>query len=68
MKRAIRARYLHRITEVRRSSAKRDHRLRLSRMGCAQRELFSAGFTQAEGAERLLAWRLASHGSVAPYL
>ena len=58
---AFRARYLYRITEGEKVISEEEI------IGYAyrpvweviQRELVSAGFTQTEGAERLLAWRLA---------
>ena len=58
---AIRARYLHRITEGEKVISEEEitgHAFRPA-WDVLQRELTSAGFTQAEGAERLLAWRLA---------
>jgi hypothetical protein len=57
---AIRARYLHRITEGEKVISEEEitgHAFRPA-WDVLQRELISAGFTQAEGAERLLAWRL----------
>jgi SAM-dependent methyltransferase len=58
---AFRARYLYRITEGQKVISEEEitgygHR---PAWGVLQRELVGAGFTQAEGAERLLAWRLA---------
>src|SRR5712691_7172777 len=58
---AFRARYLYRVTEGEKVISEEEI------IGYAyrpvwdviQRELVSAGFTQTEGAERLLAWRLA---------
>ena len=60
-KEAFRARYLYRITEGEKLISEEEL------TGCGyrpswdviQRELASAGFTQAEGAERLRDWRLA---------
>ena len=60
-KEAFRARYLYRVTEgeqVIREEEITGYAYRPV-WDVIQRELISAGFTQAEGAERLLAWRLA---------
>jgi hypothetical protein len=58
---ACRARYLYRITEGEKVISEEEitgHAYRPV-WEVIQRELASPGFTQAEGAERLLAWRLA---------
>jgi SAM-dependent methyltransferase len=58
---ACRARYLYRITEGTKVISEEeitDYAYRPA-WEVIQRELVSAGFTQTEGAERLLAWRLA---------
>jgi hypothetical protein len=60
-KEAFRARYLYRITEGQKLISEEEitgYGYRPS-WDVLQRELAGAGFTQAEGAERLLAWRLA---------
>jgi len=58
---ALRARYLYRITEGDRVISEEEITGYAYRpvWDVIQRELVGAGFTQAEGAERLLAWRLA---------
>ncbi len=58
---AFRARYLYRITEGEKVISEQEITGYAYRpvWDVIQRELASAGFTQAEGAERLLAWRLA---------
>jgi hypothetical protein len=58
---AFRARYLYRVTEGKKAISEEE----ITGYGYCpawdviQPELVSAGFTQTEGAERLLAWRLA---------
>ena len=58
---AFRARYLYRVTEGEKVISEEEITGYAYRpvWDVIQRELVSAGFTQAEGAERLLAWRLA---------
>jgi SAM-dependent methyltransferase len=58
---AFRARYLYRITEGSKVISEEEITGYFYRPGwdVLRRELAGAGFTQAEGAERLLAWRLA---------
>ena len=58
---ACRARYLHRITAGDKVISEEEITGRSYRpsWNVLQRELTSAGFTQVEGAEGLLAWRLA---------
>ena len=58
---SCRARYLYRITEGGKVISEEEITGSAYRPAWSvlQGELASAGFTQAEGAERLLAWRLA---------
>jgi SAM-dependent methyltransferase len=58
---AFRARYLYRVTEGAKTISEEEITGYAYRpvWDVIRRELASAGFTQAEGAERLLAWRLA---------
>jgi hypothetical protein len=58
---ACRARYLHRITEDDKIISEEEITGYAYRppWNVLERELVTAGFTQAEGAEGLLAWRLA---------
>jgi len=58
---AFRARYLYRVTEGEKVISQDEITGYAYRpvWDVIQRELVSAGFTQTEGAERLLAWRLA---------
>ncbi len=58
---SCRARYLHRITEGGKVISEEEiagHAYRPP-WNVLERELVTAGFTQAEGADGLLAWRLA---------
>jgi hypothetical protein len=57
---ACRARYLYRVTEGQKVISEEEITGYAYRPAwdVIQRELVSAGFTQTEGAERLLAWRL----------
>ena len=58
---AFRARYLYRVTEGEKIISEEEiigYGYRPA-WDVIQRELIGAGFTQTEGAERLLAWRLA---------
>jgi SAM-dependent methyltransferase len=57
---AFRARYLYRVTEGEKTISEEEiiGYAYSPALDVLQRELASAGFTEAEGAERLLAWRL----------